>query len=211
MSSISSAATQQKFTALRKRLDQLGYRQPLGIESLPLVERLFADLVHTTDRWVKKKKKTWGVCRTCGYCPWYSYLVVIYFNYICLHSFVVFLNFSLKTAKLQSVKSPGDKGNLDAAIEPYRSDNAKLVKENNELHQQLIKAKEDLEVSSKGNCHVALLCNNLAWLYARLDSTIDLENRPPPTTQIDSRLCHIEANFLAKCCCNSVFFSMLFQ
>ena len=50
MSSISSAATQQKFTALRKRLDQLGYRQPLGIESLPLVERLFADLVHTTDR-----------------------------------------------------------------------------------------------------------------------------------------------------------------
>ena len=56
MSSISSAATQQKFTALRKRLDQLGYRQPLGIESLPLVERLFADLVHTTDRWVKREK-----------------------------------------------------------------------------------------------------------------------------------------------------------
>ena len=53
MSAISSAATQQKFTALRKRLDQLGYRQPLGIESLPLVERLFADLVHTTDRWEK--------------------------------------------------------------------------------------------------------------------------------------------------------------
>lgn len=34
---------------LRRRLDQLGYRQPLGIESIPLVERLFSDLVHTTE------------------------------------------------------------------------------------------------------------------------------------------------------------------
>ena len=34
---------------IRRRLDQLGYRQPLGIESIPLVERLFSDLVHTTE------------------------------------------------------------------------------------------------------------------------------------------------------------------
>ena len=40
---------EQKFTALRKRLDQLGYRQALGIESLPLVEKLFNDLIHTTE------------------------------------------------------------------------------------------------------------------------------------------------------------------
>ena len=65
-----------------------------------------------------------------------------------LHQFL--FSFSLKAAKLQSIKSPAEKGNLDATIEPYRSDNAKLVKENNELHQQLIKSKEDLEVSSKG-------------------------------------------------------------
>ena len=32
-----------------RSLDQLGYRQPLGIESVPLVERLFSDLVHTTE------------------------------------------------------------------------------------------------------------------------------------------------------------------
>lgn len=32
---------ERKFVNLRKRLDQLGYRQLLGIESLPLVERLF--------------------------------------------------------------------------------------------------------------------------------------------------------------------------
>ena len=34
---------------LRSRLDELGYRQPLDVESLALVERLLADLVHTTD------------------------------------------------------------------------------------------------------------------------------------------------------------------
>ena len=44
-----ATAMERKFTGLRKRLDQLGYRQPLGVESLPLVERLFADLLHTTE------------------------------------------------------------------------------------------------------------------------------------------------------------------
>ena len=57
MSVTSSSAAQQKFTSLRKRLDQLGYRQPLGIESLPLVERLFADLIHTTDSLKHEKLK----------------------------------------------------------------------------------------------------------------------------------------------------------
>lgn len=32
---------ERKFVNLRRRLDQLGYRQPLGIDSLPLVEKLF--------------------------------------------------------------------------------------------------------------------------------------------------------------------------
>ena len=44
-----ATAIERKFTGLRKRLDQLGYRQALGIESLPLVERLFNDLLHTTE------------------------------------------------------------------------------------------------------------------------------------------------------------------
>ncbi len=40
---------ERKFKGLRKRLDQLGYRQPLGVESFPLVERLIADLLQTTE------------------------------------------------------------------------------------------------------------------------------------------------------------------
>ena len=106
MSAISSEATQQKFSNLRKRLDQLGYRQPLGIETLPLVERLFSDLVHTTE--------------------------------------------SLKDIKLQSSRSGNDKNGVDAQIEPYKSDNAKLVKENNELHQQLLRQKEESSTVIQG-------------------------------------------------------------
>lgn len=92
---------ERKFTTLRKRLDQLGYRQPLGIESVPLVEKLFSDLVHTTE--------------------------------------------SLKNLKLQVGKQEKEKTVYEDNVEPYRSDNAKLVKENNELHLQLIKLREETD------------------------------------------------------------------
>ena len=50
-----SSISEQKYINLRKRLDQLGYRQTLGIESLPLIEKLFNDLVHTTESLKKSK------------------------------------------------------------------------------------------------------------------------------------------------------------
>ncbi|XP_041790980.1 centrosomal protein of 135 kDa isoform X2 [Chelmon rostratus] len=90
---------ERKFLNLRKRLDQLGYRQPLGIESLPLVERLFSDLVHTTE--------------------------------------------SLRNAKLSAGKTEKESRNFDALLEPYRAENARTVRENNELHQELLKLKEE--------------------------------------------------------------------
>lgn len=93
--------TERKFTTLRKRLDQLGYRQALGIESVPLVEKLFSDLVHTTE--------------------------------------------SLKNVKLQLGKQEKERTVYEDNVEPYRSDNAKLVKENNELHLQLIKLREETD------------------------------------------------------------------
>lgn len=52
---IMATATERKFTSLRKRLDQMGYRQPLVIDSLPLVEKLFADLMHTTESFKNAK------------------------------------------------------------------------------------------------------------------------------------------------------------
>lgn len=97
-----ASATERKFTALRKRLDQLGYRQSVGIESLPLVEKLFGDLLHTTE--------------------------------------------SLKKAKLQLNKQNEQKGVWEQQVEPYRLDNARLVRENNELHQKVLKLKESSEI-----------------------------------------------------------------
>ncbi|NXE80243.1 CP135 protein, partial [Cochlearius cochlearius] len=89
---------ERRFINLRKRLDQLGYRQPLGVESLPLVENLFSDLVHTTE--------------------------------------------SLRSAKLSAGKSEKECSNYDAILEPYKTENAKLTRENNELHLEILKLKE---------------------------------------------------------------------
>uniref|UniRef100_UPI00398F6C8A centrosomal protein of 135 kDa n=1 Tax=Pristiophorus japonicus TaxID=55135 RepID=UPI00398F6C8A len=94
-----TTTSERKFVNLRKRLDQLGYRQPLGIETLPLVEKLFSDLVHTTE--------------------------------------------SLRNAKLSSGKTEKESKNLDSVLEPYRAENARLVQENNKLHQELLRVKEE--------------------------------------------------------------------
>ena len=49
---------EEKYNVLRKRLDQLGYRQTLDLTSLPLVEKLFADLLHTTESLKACKQQT---------------------------------------------------------------------------------------------------------------------------------------------------------
>ena len=38
-----------KFGILRRRLDQLGYKQPLGLDAVPLTERMLCDLMHTKE------------------------------------------------------------------------------------------------------------------------------------------------------------------
>ncbi|XP_063166215.1 centrosomal protein of 135 kDa isoform X3 [Candoia aspera] len=100
-----TTAAERKFVNLRKRLDQLGYRQPLGVESLPLVEKLFSDLVHTTE--------------------------------------------SLRSAKLSAGKIEKECSNFDVVLEPYREENARLIRENNELHLEVLKLKEQLEEQVK--------------------------------------------------------------
>ncbi|XP_029644182.1 centrosomal protein of 135 kDa-like isoform X1 [Octopus sinensis] len=49
MSSKETMNTSEKLKNLRRRLEQLGYKDSLGIESLPLVERLFVDLLKTIE------------------------------------------------------------------------------------------------------------------------------------------------------------------
>ncbi|NWX46664.1 CP135 protein, partial [Steatornis caripensis] len=96
-----TTTAERRFINLRKRLDQLGYRQPLGVESLPLVEKLFSDLVRTTE--------------------------------------------SLRSAKLSAGKTEKEYSNYDAVLEPYKTENAKLTRENNELHLEILKLKEQFD------------------------------------------------------------------
>ncbi|XP_007496489.1 centrosomal protein of 135 kDa isoform X2 [Monodelphis domestica] len=100
-----SSAAERKFINIRKRLDQMGYRQPLSVDCLPLVEKLFSDLVHTTE--------------------------------------------SLRKTKLYVGKAEKESANFDYVLEPYKKENAKLTRENNELHLDLLRTKEQSEISIK--------------------------------------------------------------
>uniref|UniRef100_A0A1A8CEH2 Centrosomal protein 135 n=1 Tax=Nothobranchius kadleci TaxID=1051664 RepID=A0A1A8CEH2_NOTKA len=100
-----NSSAERKYVNLRKRLDQLGYRQPLGIDSLPLVEKLFSDLIHTTE--------------------------------------------SLRNAKLSAGKTEKESRNVDALLEPYRTENARVVRENNELHLELLKLREEKDQTTR--------------------------------------------------------------
>ncbi|GAB1289750.1 Centrosomal protein of 135 kDa [Apodemus speciosus] len=93
-----TTAAERKYINIRKRLDQLGYRQTLSVDSLPLVEKLFSDLVHTTE--------------------------------------------SLRQCRLSSVKAEKESANFDFVLEPYKLENTRLNKENNELYLELMKLRE---------------------------------------------------------------------
>lgn len=93
------------YAALKARLDQLHYSQPLGEESVALVEKLLADLLNTTEGFQK-----------------------------------------LKTQMAQVEKQ------LDAdqiALIPLKKENERVVKENNQLHMEIIESKEKLESVEK--------------------------------------------------------------
>uniref|UniRef100_A0A8C6HM15 Centrosomal protein 135 n=1 Tax=Mus spicilegus TaxID=10103 RepID=A0A8C6HM15_MUSSI len=101
-----TTAAERKYINIRKRLDQLGYRQTLSVDSLPLVEKLFSDLVHTTE--------------------------------------------SLRQCRLSSGKAEKESANLDFVLEPYKLENTRLNKENNELYLELMKLRECSDKHIKG-------------------------------------------------------------
>lgn len=42
---------------------------------------------------------------------------------------------------------------MDAHVEPYKAENARIVRENNDLHQQLLRLKEEKDHETKGKLH----------------------------------------------------------
>ncbi|CAF1264939.1 unnamed protein product [Adineta steineri] len=95
---------------MSKRLDQFGFKQPLAIESLPLVEKLFQAFIQTTEELKKAKENA----------PTHS---------------------QPSAAPLPSSQS----STTLSSAHPYKNDNARLVKENNDLHLELIKCREQLD------------------------------------------------------------------
>ena len=92
-------AAEKKFQALKRRLDQFHYSLPLNIESAPLVERLFNDLIKTAEGFQSLKK---------------------------IHD-----------------ESKNQINKQELLIVPLKKENERIVKENNELHHDIIKCKED--------------------------------------------------------------------
>uniref|UniRef100_A0A0X3Q5L9 Centrosomal protein of 135 kDa n=1 Tax=Schistocephalus solidus TaxID=70667 RepID=A0A0X3Q5L9_SCHSO len=84
---------QERFIKVRCTLDDLGYKQPLGMDSLPLVEKIIADLVNTRG--------------------------------------------ALSQTKLELESRTEILGRVEECIRPYKSDNARLVKEINLTHKEM--------------------------------------------------------------------------
>lgn len=60
---------------------------------------------------------------------------------------------SLRNAKLSVGKTEKESRNVDALVEPYKAENARIVRENNDLHQQLLRQKEEKDRETRGWLH----------------------------------------------------------
>ncbi|XP_018314210.1 centrosomal protein of 135 kDa isoform X3 [Mycetomoellerius zeteki] len=87
-----------RYRTVRKHLDNLGYKQALSLDALPLIEALLADLIQTTD--------------------------------------------SLKHFKAVAQENIEACSQLQLSVDPYKCDNARLVRECNQLHSDVIETKE---------------------------------------------------------------------
>lgn len=93
------ASVEHAFVELKRQLEVLDYVEPLGIESAPLVRRLFEDLVLTTENYEVMRQKADG----------------------------------LEAAASRARERLG----------PLERENARLVRENNQLHLDAIRQGED--------------------------------------------------------------------
>ncbi|KAG7197907.1 hypothetical protein KM043_016149 [Ampulex compressa] len=126
-----------RYRAVRKHLDSLGYKQALSLDALPLIEKLLADLIQTTE--------------------------------------------SLKHFKGIAQQNIEACSQLQSTVDPYKCDNAKLVRECNQLHLDLIEVKEahqkQLKDLKRQIYKLECECNDLQLASSRnLQKIKDLES-----------------------------------
>ena len=98
---------EREYMRVKKSLEVLGYKDPLGIDSVSIVNKVLNDLIKTTEGFKKLQDE--------------------------------------RDKLRNELKSQGD------LILPFRNENIRLTKENNELHQEMIKLKDVLEKNSSAN------------------------------------------------------------
>lgn len=79
---------------------------------------------------------------------------------------------SLRSAKLSAGKTEKECSNLDAILEPYKTENAQLTRENNELHLEILKMKEQSDHHVKGNIRIIM------YFFKFFHATIKLQPNP---------------------------------
>lgn len=128
----------ETFSKLRLELDELGYTQTLKPECVPLVGKLLADLKTTTENLCKYMKISQQAIE-----------VSVTFIYQFLTSFKISSSF-IETYCLTFFVFKQERDSLALGAEPYKCDNAKLIKECNELHLAFIQFKEKHEKIEEG-------------------------------------------------------------
>ena len=92
---------EREYTRVKKSLEVLGYKDPLGLDSVSVVNKVLNDLIKTTEGFKKLQDE--------------------------------------RDRLRIELKSQGD------LVLPLRNENMRLTKENNELHKEMIKLKDNLE------------------------------------------------------------------
>ena len=98
---------EREYIRVKKSLEVLGYRDPLGIDSVSIVNKVLNDLIKTTEGFKKLQDE--------------------------------------RDKLRNELKSQND------IILPIRNENIRLTKENNELHQEMIKLKDAFEKNSNAS------------------------------------------------------------
>lgn len=109
---------------------------------------------------------------------------MVYDLFVRLHSFcklftssdLVHTTESLRNAKLSAGKTEKESRNLDSLLEPYKTENARLVRENNELHLGLLKLNEEKERTTRGKLsqqHITKFITFLVGMQRVTDFTIN--------------------------------------
>lgn len=73
-----------------------------------------------------------------------------------LFSDLVHTTESLRNAKSSAGKTEEESRSVDALLEPYRAENARVVRENNKLHLDLLKLREEKDRVTRGEQQVLI-------------------------------------------------------